>query len=102
MIMKKVFVLFAFAAALTFTACGGGKPDLDNPEAVAKFMCDKTKEMMELAKDLEGNKDKIEALDKEMQAFEEEIEQHHKDGEKEFEGKVQEAFKKVCDIDLGL
>lgn len=100
--MKKVFVLFAFAAALTFTACGGGKPDLDNPESVAKFMCDKTKEMMDLAKDLEGNKDKIEALDKEMQAFEEEIEQHHKDGEKEFEGKVQEAFKKVCDIDLGL
>ena len=62
--MKKAFVLFAFAAAaMTFTACGGGEPDLNNPEAVATYMCDKTKDMMEFAKDLEGNKDKIEALE---------------------------------------
>ncbi|MEM0997322.1 MAG: hypothetical protein AAGN35_09600 [Bacteroidota bacterium] len=101
--MKKAFVLFAFAAAaMTFTACGGGEPDLNNPEAVATYMCDKTKDMMEFAKDLEGNKDKIEALDKEMQAFEEKIEAAHKDDEQEFQEKVQEAFKKVCDINLGL
>lgn len=100
--MKKVFVLFAFVATVVLTSCGGGKPDLGDADAVAKYMCDKTKEMMSLAKDLEGNASKIEALDKEMEAFEEEIEQHHKDGEKAFQEKVQEAFKKNCDIDLGL
>ena len=100
--MKKVFVLLAFVATVALTSCGGGKPDLDDPKAVASYMCDKTKEMMELAKDLEGNAGKIEAMEKEIEAFEEEIEQHHKDGEKAFEEKVQAAFKDVCDINLGM
>lgn len=94
--MKKVFVLFTFAAALFITSCGGGKPDLKDANAVAKYTCDKMKEMMGYMSDPEGNKSAIEALAKEMEEMEEEIEQIHKDGEKEFEDKVEAELKKVC------
>lgn len=98
--MKKVFVLFAFASALVLTSCGGGKPDVNDADAVATYMCDKTKEMMDLAKDLEGNKDKIAALEKEMEEFEKELDEAHKEDKDEFGDKVEKSFKDNCDIKI--
>lgn len=99
--MKKSLFFLAFAAMILFSACGGGKPDIEDPEAVAKWMCDKSKELIELSAKPEENEKAMEKIQEEMEELEEDIEQHHKANEREFEDKVEEAFKKVCDVDLG-
>jgi hypothetical protein len=94
--MKKAFIAFAMVAALMLSACGGGKPNLDDPKAIAKFNCDKMKEMMALMKDPVANAGKIEDISKEMEAFEKEFEEHHGAKSKEMEQKVEESLKEVC------
>lgn len=83
-------------ATLMLSACGGSTPNLDDPKAIAKFNCDKMKEMMSLLGDAEGNKDKIEAIGKEMEEFEKKFEAHHGAKAEEMEGKVEEALKTEC------
>jgi major membrane immunogen (membrane-anchored lipoprotein) len=95
-VMKKALIAFAMVATLLLSACGGGKPNLDDPKAIAKFNCDKMKEMMELMKDPVANASKIEGIAKEMEEFENEFEKHHGDKAEEMEDKVEESLKEVC------
>lgn len=94
--MKKAFFAFAIMATLVLSACGGGKPNLDDPKAIAKFNCDKMKEMMGLMGDPVANASKIEAIGKEMEAFEKDFKAHHGDKSEEMEAKVEEALKTEC------
>lgn len=94
--MKNLLIAFAMVATLLLSACGGGKPNLDDPAAIAKFNCDKMKEMMDLMKDPVANSAKIEGIAKEMEEFEKEFEKHHGDKSKEMEAKVEESLKTVC------
>jgi hypothetical protein len=94
--MKKGLIAFAMLATLVLSACGGGKPNLDDPKAIAKFNCDKMKEMMDYMKDPVANASKIEAISKEMEEFEKEFKAHHGDKSEEMEGKVEEALKTEC------
>jgi hypothetical protein len=94
--MKKSLLAFSFAAMLLLTACGGGKPNMDDPKAIAEYNCEKMKEMMSLMKDPIANASKIEAIGTEMEAFEKEFEAHHGDKADEMQGKVRDALKEVC------
>jgi hypothetical protein len=94
--MKKLFVVFAFVAALGMTACGGGKPSYDDAKGIAKYQCDKMKEMMGLMKDPVANAKKIEAIGTEMEGFEKGFKEHHGDKSEEMQTKVQEELKTVC------
>ncbi len=91
--MKKGLFAFALLAILVLSACGGSKPDLDDPKAIAKFNCDKMKEMMSLINDPVANAGKIEAIGKEMEEFEKKFEEHHGAKSEEMQGKVEEALK---------
>jgi hypothetical protein len=93
--MKKGLFAFAVVATLVLSACGG-KPNLDDPKAIAKFNCDKMKEMMDYMKDPVANAGKIEAISKEMEEFEKDFKAHHGDKSEEMEGKVEEALKTEC------
>jgi hypothetical protein len=93
--MKKGLIAFAMLATLVLSACGS-KPNLDDPKAIAKFNCDKMKEMMGLMGDPVANASKIEAISKEMEAFEKDFKAHHGDKSEEMEAKVEEALKTEC------
>ena len=94
--MKKGLFAFALLATLVLSACGGSKPDLDDPKAIAKFNCDKMKEMMSLINDPVANAGKIEAIGKEMEEFEKKFEEHHGAKSEEMQGKVEEALGTEC------
>ena len=83
-------------AALLLSACGGGKPNLDDPKSIAAFNCKKMKEMMELMGDPTANAGKIEAIGKEMEKFESDFNAHHGAKSSEMESKVEEAMKTEC------
>jgi hypothetical protein len=95
--MKHIWMVLMMAATLTFNACGnGGKPDLDDPKAIAEFSCKKIKEVIELMKDAEANSAKIEALGKEMDDFDQEFKNHHGDKAHEMQLKIDEQLELVC------
>lgn len=94
--MKKASIAFALLATLVLSACGGGKPNLDDPKSIAKYQCDKMKEMMGFINDPVANASKIEAITKEVEEFEKEFKEHHGDKSEEMEGKVEEAMKTEC------
>jgi major membrane immunogen (membrane-anchored lipoprotein) len=94
--MKKAFFAFAMVAALMLTACGGGKPNMDDPKSIAEFNCKKMKEMMDLMKDPVANAGKIEGISKEMEDFEKEFKEHHGAKSEEMEKKVEESLAVVC------
>lgn len=94
--MKKAFIAFAMVAALLLSACGGGKPNLDDPKAIAKYNCDKMTEMIGYMKDPVANAAKIESISKEMEDFEKAFNEHHGDKAEDMEKKVQENMKDVC------
>jgi translation initiation factor 2 alpha subunit (eIF-2alpha) len=92
--MKKAFGAFALAAMLFFTACGGKKADMDDPKSVAKYTCDKTKEIMSLLEG--GDEKKISAVSDEVETFVKELEAHHGTKYAEFEAKVETEMKTLC------
>lgn len=94
--MKKGLIAIAMLATLALSACGGGKPDLDDPKSIAKYRCEKMKEMMGMMSDPVANASKIEALGNEVDAVEKEFKEHHGDKVEEMEGKVEEALKTEC------
>jgi ABC-type glycerol-3-phosphate transport system substrate-binding protein len=94
--MKKTLIAFAMVAALMMSACGS-KPNYDDPKAVAKFKCDKMKEIMELMKtESEGTEAKIDAISKEVEDYHTEFTKHHGANAEAMEKKVSEAEKEVC------
>lgn len=94
--MKKSLIAIALMGALLLSACGGSKPNLDDPKAIAEYNCAKMKEMMDLLGDPVGNASKIDAITKEMEDFEKSFKEHHGDKAEEMSGKVEENLKTVC------
>jgi hypothetical protein len=94
--MKHIWMVIMMLATLMLTACSSGKPDLDDPKSVAEFSCKKIKEVMELMKDAEANRVKIEALGKEMDDFDAAFKNHHGDKAHEMQLKVDEQLELIC------
>jgi hypothetical protein len=100
--MKKSILALTLFAALCLSACGGSKPNLDDPAAIAKFNCEKMTEMMDLMKDPIANGPKIEALGQSMDDFNKELEAHHGEKYQEIKTKVSESAKDVCPEHAGM
>ncbi len=94
--MKKALIAFSMVAMLVLSACGGGKPNMDDPKAIAKFNCEKMTEMMDYLKDPVANTSKIDAISKEMEDFEKAFNEHHGDKAEAMEKQIQTAMKEVC------
>lgn len=94
--MKKAFGAFALGAMLLLSACGGKKADMDDPKSVAKYTCDKMKEITGLMEATPPDEKKIVEISEEMEAFLKELEAHHGDKYSEFETKVQTEANSIC------
>lgn len=102
--MKKGLIAFAMLVTLVLSACGGGKPNLDDAKSIAKFECSRMQELMDLMSDstkdaatnAANNEARIDAISKEMDDFEKEFKAHHGDKASEMEAKVEEALKLEC------
>lgn len=94
--MKKAFGAIALGAMLFLSACGGKKADMDDPKSVAKYSCDKMKEITALMEATPPDEKKIIAISEEMETFLKELEAHHGDKYSEFEAKVQTETNSIC------
>ena len=94
--MKKAFGVIALGAMLFFTACGGKKADMDDPKSVAKYNCDKFKEITALLESSAPDEKKIVEISEEVEKFIKELEAHHGAKFSEFESKVEAEMKTVC------
>lgn len=94
--MKKAIGALLLSSLIFFSACGGGKPNLDDASEVAKYSCKKLKEVIELMKAEKPDEAKIVKISEEMEAFASDLEKHHGDKIKDFQKKVDEETKKAC------
>lgn len=94
--MKKAFGAFALGTMLFLSACGGKQADMDDPKSVAKYSCDKTKEIMTLLEAATPDEKKISEISEEVEKFMKELEAHHKDKYAEFETKIEAEMKVIC------
>lgn len=94
--MKKAFGAIALGAMLFLSACGGKKADMDDPKSVAKYNCDKMKEITELLEASTPDEKKIVEISEEVEAFVKELEAHHGDKYSEFESKIQTEMATLC------
>jgi hypothetical protein len=94
--MKKAFGVIALGAMLFFTACGGKKADMDDPKSVAKYNCDKFKEITALLESSAPDEKKIVEISEEVEKFIKELEAHHGPKYAEFETKIEAEMKTIC------
>jgi hypothetical protein len=94
--MKKAFGAILLGSMIFLSACGGGKPNLDDAAAVAKYSCGKLKEVIDLMKAEKPDENKIVKISEEMESFDKELRAHHGDKYSEFEVKFEAEIKKTC------
>lgn len=94
--MRTVIALLIAFSALLPLSCTPPGPDISNPEAMASYLCQRTKDVMDAAK--EGNKDLENQILTEMEQLEEKMRNHHQDGFGEFQQKIGESLKSTCKI----
>ena len=96
--MTRTFKLFFLALVLGFglQSCGEKETDLNDPESVADFICEKTQAMLDIAE--ENDLEKVAALQEEVQEMEEKVKAHHGDGFSEFMAKMESELTSSCEL----
>jgi hypothetical protein len=98
--MKKYWMAVTLVSMLILSACGDGKLSLDDPNAMAKWQCEKMHEWVDLNADPEKNLAKINTLKAEMDQFEVDFNAHHGAKANEMLLKMDAEMKIVCtDLD---
>ena len=80
-----------------------GKPDLDDPQAVADYICAQTKEIQDFAmQDMADEKrdEGVIEFQTNMRKFENDLRLHHGENFNDFNSKVEEIFVGECQLDV--
>lgn len=86
-----------FLAVLFLGGCSESRPDLDDPVAVADYLCRKSSEVQQLGQD--GETEEALALLAEVQAFEQEVRAHHGEGFGAFNSEMEQQMSENCLLD---
>jgi hypothetical protein len=94
--VQHIILTAALALLLGLSSCGNGKPNTDDPTEYAKWVCEKSREFVELSNEPLTNAKKMLALANEMGAADREFEEKHKDNLAESKAKKEAAIKEFC------
>lgn len=93
---KRFGVLLALLAFLS--GCESGRPDLNDPVAVADYLCEQSNAVKALGE--KGDKEGAMELLMDIKAFEQEVRTHHGDAFGEFNSEMEREMNERCLLDV--
>jgi|GEM_PF-2751305 hypothetical protein len=84
------------AGVLMLTACSGNEVDLKDVTSVAKFSCEKQKQVIELIKAEKPDEDAIIRISEEVEKFDNDLNAVHGDTVQKFRERVDLEIAKIC------